>query len=228
VDDVAAPALELEPDDAHHLTRVLRLRSGESVSVSDGVGGWRLCAFVGAGGLEPVGEAVREPAPSPPITVGFALTKGDKPEFAVQKLTEAGVDVILPFAAARSVVRWEDDKAARNYARLLRVAREAAMQSRRVWLPVVAPVQGFAAAVAGVVGAAGAPPVLAEPGGGPVSLDHPCVFVGPEGGWSEEELEAGAGLVSLGSDILRAETATVAAGVLLGALRGGFVRLHDQ
>ena len=67
-----------------------------------------------------------------------ALTKGQKPELAVQKLTELGVDRVLLLRAARSVVQWDDDtKLAAVFARLERVAREAAMQSRRARIPVV-------------------------------------------------------------------------------------------
>jgi 16S rRNA (uracil1498-N3)-methyltransferase len=228
VDDLAAPALT--PDDAHHLSRVLRLRRGEAVTASDGRGSFRECLFEGGEdgpGLRPVGEAVFEPAAAPPIIVGFALAKGDKPEWSVQKLTEAGVDVIAPFLAARSVVRWDADKAARNTERLARVAREAAMQCRRVWLPEVRPVAAFGDVVA-ALRAEHVEPALAEPGGQPLSLASPCVLVGPEGGWSGEELAAVPANVSLGSTILRAETATMAAGVLLGALRGGFVQFHDE
>lgn len=225
VPDLDAPALD--DVDRHHLERVLRLRAGETVSVSDGRGSWRLCAFVGGGMLDPVGEVCTEPAPSPVVGVGFGLTKGEKPEWAVQKLTEVGVDVIAPFLAARSVVRWEGEKAARNTARLVRVAREAAMQSRRVWLPEVRPVTSFGSAVTAVSGAEGSP-AMAEPGGKPVSLAHSWVFVGPEGGWAPEELSCGLPNVSLGSTILRAETATVAAGMLLCALRDGIVGIHDE
>jgi 16S rRNA (uracil1498-N3)-methyltransferase len=217
----------LSDEDAHHLSRVLRLRAGEVVSASDGQGGWRQCAFAAERGLDPAGPVQREPAPSPLLRVGFALTKGDKPEWAVQKLTEVGVDVIAPFAAARSVVRWDAARAERAHERLVRVAREAAMQSRRVWLPVVRPVVSFAEAVA-EARAAGIEPVLAEPGGSAVSLASPCVFVGPEGGWDASELDVVRGRVGLGSTIFRAETATLAAGVLLGALRAENVHFHDR
>lgn len=212
----------LDPADAHHLGRVLRLRDGEAVTASDGAGAWRPCAFHG-GRLDPAGAVEREPAPSPPIAVGFALTKGDKPEWAVQKLTEAGVDVILPFTAARSVVRWEPDKTARNHERMVKVAREAAMQCRRVRLPDVRPVAALADVLAAEPAAA-----LAEPGGPPVTLATPCVLVGPEGGWDPAELAAAPATVSLGSTILRAETATLAAGLLLGALRDRIVRNHNE
>jgi 16S rRNA (uracil1498-N3)-methyltransferase len=228
VDVLAAPALA--PDDAHHLSRVLRLRKGEVVTASDGRGSWRQCEFTpgeDGPGLRPVGDVAFEPAAAPAITVGFAVAKGDKPEWSVQKLTEAGVDVIAPFLAARSVVRWDGDKAARNTERLARVAKEAAMQCRRVWLPEVRPVEPFASVVAGLRGA-GVEPALAEPGGSAPSPRSFCVLVGPEGGWSGEELASVPSKVTLGSAILRAETATMAAGVLLGALRGGIVQFHDE
>jgi 16S rRNA (uracil1498-N3)-methyltransferase len=214
VDDLAAPVLA--PDDTHHLGRVLRLRAGEVVSVSDGRGGWRACAWTGTG-VEPTDEVVREAAPVPPVTVAFAPVKGDRPEWVVQKLTEVGVDRIVPFTAARSVVRWDGDRGVRQLERLRRIAREAAMQARRVWLPEVAEPTSFSA-VAGLDGVA-----LAEPGGGPPTLVRPVLAVGPEGGWSPEELDEGLPHVGLGLTVLRAETAAIAAGVLLCALRAGLV-----
>ena len=213
VADLDAP--ELDPDDRHHLARVLRLRAGETVSASDGRGGWRPCTWTGDGGLALAGEIERLPRPEPTVTVAFAPVKGDRPEWVVQKLTEVGVDCIVPLSCARSVVRWEGERAVRNVERLRRVAREAAMQSRRVWLPEVADVAPFAE-VADRPEAA-----VAEPGGEPPSLARPLVLVGPEGGWAPEELAVEAPRVGLGGTVLRAETAAMAAGVLLCALRSG-------
>ncbi|MGH9306176.1 MAG: 16S rRNA (uracil(1498)-N(3))-methyltransferase, partial [Acidimicrobiales bacterium] len=107
---------ELSAEDAHHLESVLRLGSGRLVSATDGVGRWRLCVFCPSRPprpprLDPDGPIMTEPAPSYPVTVAVALTKADKPEWAVQRLTEAGVDRILLFEAARSVVRWDPAKA---------------------------------------------------------------------------------------------------------------------
>jgi 16S rRNA (uracil1498-N3)-methyltransferase len=183
------------------------------VTVSDGRGRWRACRFASGARLEVDGPVVAEPSPSPPLTVAFALVKGERPEWVVQKLTEVGVDAIVPFVAERSVVRWDDAKAARNHDRLRQIAREASMQSRRVWLPTVEPVTTFAdlALRAGVA--------MAERGGAAPSLEHPAVLVGPEGGWSEAERGCGLATVGLGSSVLRAETAAIAAGVLLAAAR---------
>jgi 16S rRNA (uracil1498-N3)-methyltransferase len=183
--------------------------------VSDGRGGWRPCRF--GAELEPTAGVSTEPRPSPPVTIAFALTKGEKPDWAVQKLTELGVDTIVAFTAARSIVRWAPDRAATHVERWRRIAREAAMQSRRVWLPELAPVTDFATMVAA------ANVCLAHPGGDPPSLDRPAILVGPEGGWAEEELAAGLPRVALGPHVLRAETAAMAAGALLCALRAGLV-----
>ena len=107
VADLDAPAVD--ESDRHHLERVLRLRLGERVTASDGAGTVRECIVRDGLVLEPASETVVEDRPAPPITIGFALTKGDRPEWVVQKLTELGVDTIVPFVAKRSVVRWDQD-----------------------------------------------------------------------------------------------------------------------
>ena len=211
VDDLGAPALD--PDDRHHLERVLRLAAGDLVTVADGVGAWRPCRF--GADLEPLGDITVDPPPQPPVTVAFTVIKGDRPEWTVQKLTELGVDVIVPMHTDRSVVRWTGERGERHVARLRRVAREAAMQSRRSRLPVVEPVASFAEVVARPAAR------LAAPGGRAPAVGDAVVLVGPEGGWTEAELAAGAPVIGLGPTVLRAETAAVAVGVLLTALRPG-------
>jgi 16S rRNA (uracil1498-N3)-methyltransferase len=218
VADVEHP--ELRDDDRHHLARVLRLRTGDELTVSDGRGRWRWCRFGDA--LHPVGAVAVDERPQPALTVGFALVKGAKPELVVQKLTELGIDRIVPFVATRSVVRWDDVKADRAHERLDAVAREAAMQSRRTWLPRVEPVATFAALA--VEGAA-----LCHRDGAPPSLATPTLLVGPEGGWAPEELAAGLPTVALGPTVLRSETAAIAAASLLTALRARILtNLQDR
>ena len=119
-----------------------------------------------------------------------------------------------------AVVRWDATKTARQRERLARVAREAAMQSRRLWLPTVAPLASFEE----LVGQLGKGAALAHPGGAPPSLERPSVLVGPEGGFSSGELDRGLPTVGLGPTVLRAETAAVAAGLVLCWLRAGIVR----
>jgi 16S rRNA (uracil1498-N3)-methyltransferase len=217
VEDPALPVLDQA--DIHHLTAVLRLRDGEIVVAGDGAGRWTTCRMrVGSppgATLERVGPVETTEASAPTVTVAFTPVKGDRPEWVVQKLTELGVDRIVPILTARSVVRWEGERATKAVERLRRVAREGAAQSRRAWLPEVAAVSSLGSLAA----LTGAPTALANPGGSPPDLSRPVVAIGPEGGWDPAELEAGCELVGLGSTILRAETAAVAAGTLLCALR---------
>lgn len=223
VDDLDAPVLA--DDDRRHLERALRLRDGESLTVSDGRGGVRTVRFRRGGALDVAGDVTRVPSPSPAITVALSVPKGDRLEWAVQKLTEVGVDRIVLLQTARSVVRWEpdDERVARRVARVARVAREAAMQSHRTWLPAVEGPAEFAP-IAALPGAC-----LAGAGAGiGPSLGRPTVLVGPEGGWTDEERGAGLPAVALGPHVLRSETAAVAAGVLLVALRESLVRAGGE
>lgn len=216
VDDLDRPRLSAE--DHHHLARVVRLRPGDSVTVSDGAGKWR-AARLGAGPeLEAATDAVADPRPAPPITVAFALVKGERPELTVQKLTELGVDRLIPFVAERGVVRWDATKIERQAGRLADIARHAAMQCRRTWLPQIDRATTFAA-VAGLPGAA-----LADLGGNPPSLRRSTVLVGPEGGWAPSEQAAGLPRVRIGANVLRAETAAITIGALLSALRAELVQ----
>lgn len=149
--------------------------------------------------------------PDPVLTVGFALIKGDRPELVVQKLTEIGVDRIVPLQTARSVVRWDGAKVAKAVGRLRSVAKAAAAQCHRPHLPEIAEVAPAAELLRDGDAA------LAARGGGTLTDRHRTVLVGPEGGWAPEELGHGAPTVDLGPHVLRAETAAIAAGVLLVA-----------
>ena len=214
----AGGTLDLDAEDAHHLTSVLRLRPGQVVGATDGRGGYRRCRLAGRALLEADGPATYEARRAPALTVAFAPVKGDRPEWAVQKLTELGVDRIVLIEAERSVVRWDDKRAAGHLDRLRRVARAAVMQSRQCWLPEVTGVVPLGA----VLGGAGV--AVADMGGRAPWPGLHTVVIGPEGGWTPaERAAAGPAVVGLGGPVLRAETAAVAAGVLLTALRGGMV-----
>lgn len=212
VGDVVSPVLS--DDDRHHLARVLRLRDAEIVSVTDGRGSWRLCVW-SDGELRSTTDVVREPARAP-LGVAFALCKSDKPEIIVQKLTELGVDHIVPFVSMRSVVRWDADKAERNLERWRKVAREAVMQSRQVFVPTIESVVG---SVDDLVRRYGAGLAVAEPGGSVVGDGVSMIAVGPEGGFADEELARFGSSVGLPGGVLRAETAALVAGTLLVARR---------
>jgi 16S rRNA (uracil1498-N3)-methyltransferase len=229
VQDVAQPVPSAE--DLHHVARVLRLRVGEEIIVGDGAGHWARTLWQGgdAGLLAPLrdapgpggdGSVQYEAAPTPALTVAFAPTKGERPEWVVQKLTELGIDRIVPLVSERSVVRWGGTRHQAAVERLRRVAREAAAQCRRVWLPEVSAVVTFDD-LAGL----GAPGevVLAQLSGDRPRVTHRVVAVGPEGGWSAPELASGLATVGFGLSVLRAETAAVTAGALMVSLRTGTV-----
>ena len=201
----------LGDDDQHHLGRVLRLRDGESVTASNGRGQWRACVWRN-GALEVAGEVVASAPPIVRCAVAFTPVKGDRNEWAVQKLTEIGIDEVIILAPTQhSVVRWSD--ADKQLRKLRLVAREAAMQSRRVWLPNIVGLAALHEVCAGD-GAA-----VADPDGVALHAGVSLVVVGPEGGFAEEELPAGVPRVQLGDTILRAETATLVAATLLVARR---------
>jgi 16S rRNA (uracil1498-N3)-methyltransferase len=163
--------------------------------------------------------ATREPE-TPRVVVVQAIPKGDRGELAVEMLTEVGVDVIVPWAASRSVAVWRGDKQAKALARWRATAREAAKQARRWWFPEVTEMVTTEQVVR-LLGNASVPVVLHEAASGPLA-DLPVpgrgeivIVVGPEGGISDDELAAfatvGAEPVRLGSSVLRTSTAGVAA-----------------
>ena len=166
-------ALDVAGDDGHHLARVLRLRVGgarhrgrRDRPVAAPTGSPRSARRAPR---RPPAGLEQEPVPGTPgLAVAFALTKGDKPELVVQKLTELGVDRIVPVLAERSVARPDASRAEVALARWRRVALEAARQCRRATLPRVEELQPLSD-LAGHPGL-----VVAERGGRPAdALDAP-------------------------------------------------------
>lgn len=218
-------------DEGRHAVTVRRMRAGEAVEVVDGQGlraYGSVVATVGKDRLEVLVERAQvEPAPSPRLVVVQAVPKGERGEVAVETLTEVGVDVVVPWAAARCVVRWDGERAGRGVARWRRTALEAAKQSRRSWVPIV-PDLADTADVAALIAASSRAVVLhgaaalrlsslAIPADGDVVL-----VVGPEGGLTDAEITtfeaAGALSARLGATVLRTSTAgTAAAAVVLAA-----------
>lgn len=200
VDDVQVPAL----DDAahHHLVRVLRLRDGAVVTVTDGAGAWRVCRF-GGGAIEPDGDVATMPRRREPVTIGVAIPKQDKPEWIVQKLTELGADRIVFLHAERSVVRWDEERGRRHLQRARRAALETLHQCRAVWLPSI---EGPTPAAAFLPSA-----VAADPSGRIPGPRDRTFAIGPEGGWTDAELALAAERARLPGAILRVETAAITA-----------------
>ncbi|GAA1319243.1 16S rRNA (uracil(1498)-N(3))-methyltransferase [Leucobacter albus] len=233
-------------DEGRHAVRVSRLRLGEQTIVGNGRG---LLAY---GAVEALGkdsfgirvESVEElPRPARRTVLVQALAKGDRDERAVEQATEFGVDAIIPWQAERSVSRWAGEKAEKGVQKWARIAREAAKQSMRGWIPEVLP----PATTAQLAGLDGHLIVLHPRGEQRLSAWRPSddrdvfLVVGPEGGLSDAELAAlaGAGAASsgdtgaaaapsagdrvialLGDDVLRTSSAGPAALAVLNATLG--------
>jgi 16S rRNA (uracil1498-N3)-methyltransferase len=217
----------LDGDEGHHASVVRRIEVGEELLLGDGAGAVARCrtTAVAKGSLEAQVVALdRHPAEPPRLIVVSAIPKGDRGELAVEMLTEVGADVIVPWAASRSVARWKGDRAAKSLEKWRTTAREAAKQARRAWFPTVAE-QASTEDVVALLRKASVPVVLHEAASGPLS-DVPVpgrgeivIVVGPEGGISDDELAAfaqvGAEPLRLGSSVLRSSTAGVAAAAAL-------------
>lgn len=218
-DDVVLTGAE-----AHHAATVRRLRVGERVTVGDGRGAWLSGECSAVSSREVVvrvtGRTDAAP-PAPRIVLVQALAKGDRDELAVQAATELGVDEIVPWQAARSVSRWDAVKAEKGRVRWATIAREAAKQAHRAWLPEVTPLATTATLLAR---AAASTVLVLEPSAVEALSARPLdredardimLVVGPEGGIAPDELDAfadaGAGLVRLGDTVLRTSTAGPAA-----------------
>ena len=213
----------LEGDEARHAVVVRRIRVGEQVALTDGAGTTVVgpVAASDKSSLTVTAQSVRtEKTELPRVVVVQAIPKGDRGELAVEMLTEVGVDVIVPWAAARSVAVWRGDRAAKSLAKWRATARESAKQARRSWFPEVTEM-ATTDDVAARLADASVPVVLHEAASGSIA-DIPVpgrgeivVVVGPEGGLADEELAtfaaAGAEPVRLGSSVLRTSTAGVAA-----------------
>ena len=210
VADPVAPVLTR--DDEHHLRRVLRANIGEEVVVTNGAGDWSI-ALVGDVGLERVSDVSSDPRPEP-VTLYLAPVKGDRGEWGIAKATELGVTRVVPLVCARLEIKFKGDFATKTLSRWRRIAKESAGQCRRTYDVVIdEPVR-----VADV-----APEVaVADIGGTAPWAPVRAVAIGPEGGWAPGEWDDERVRVGLGSTVLRAETAAVAAATLMVAARDGW------
>ncbi len=204
--------LELPADEAHHVLKVLRGRTGDKVEAVDGTG--RLFTAELRGGGEAVGleELAALDGVEAEISLYQAVPKGGRMDLVGEKATEVGATNIVPLLTERGVVNPREGKVGR----WRRVAEAAARQSLRLRVPEVAEPVGFLDAVTRV-GEAG---VLLHnaPDLRPVEavVESPAnLLVGPEGGWSEGELRlaqrAGIAFCGLGPYRLRSETAGIVA-----------------
>ncbi|MCC7497832.1 MAG: 16S rRNA (uracil(1498)-N(3))-methyltransferase [Bryobacterales bacterium] len=219
---------ELRGEEAHHLTRVLRVEKGQKYELSDNRSVW--LAEVETARKESISFRLIEPVERPALPVRIvlymALIKFERLEWAIEKATELGVEAIVPVGTSRS----EDglEKAAqKRLERWRKVAFEASQQSRRAHLARVEEPIKFAAAL---TSDANLRFFADETGGTPLANTWPpgrkqgtsiALLIGPEGGWTEAERqgarEAGWTPVTLGPFVLRAETAALAALAIAGS-----------
>lgn len=210
--------------DVNHMRNVLRMRPGEELVVSDGNNRQYRCAvdhYEGENAFLSILEEKETDTELPSRIYLFqGLPKQEKMEWIVQKSVELGVCQVIPVATRRSVVRLDEKKAAKKVARWQQIAESAAKQAGRGYIPQVGDVQSYARALEQ---AAELDVVLI-----PYELERDVrrsreilegirpgqsvgIFIGPEGGFEKEEVEAalaaGAHPISLGRRILRTETA---------------------
>lgn len=221
----------VQGDEGFHAATVRRIRRGEQIVLGDGAGGLARCVVeqTGRDGLQArVSDRWHVPPVRPPVTVVQALPKAERSELAVELATEAGADALLAWQAARCVARWEGPRAEKGLRRWRAVARAAAQQSRRAYIPSVDGVLStatLAERIADVVASGGTVIALHESAAGQLAdlalaqAKSVMLVVGPEGGVAPDELagliEAGAVAARLGPTVLRTSTA---AAVALGAI----------
>lgn len=221
----------VDGEQGFHAATVRRIRVGEELDLGDGSGALARCVVeeTSRDGLRArVVERRQVPPVRPPVTVVQALPKSERSELAVELATEAGADALVAWQAARCVARWDGARADKGLRRWRAVARAAAQQCRRAYVPTVDGVWstatltervGEALAVGGVVVALDAAAELPLMNVVLEQAKSVLLVVGPEGGISPEELtaivDAGAAPVRLGPTVLRTSTA---AAVALGAL----------
>lgn len=214
---------EFANDDANHAIRVLRMQVGAEFMLSDGQGSWSQVVVQSVAKksmqLRVLNSGFQEPLATT-ITVVQALPKGDRAKEAIELLTEAGVDRIVPWASARSI--------GKGSAKFAITAREASKQSRRFRIPEVTQV-ATTSQICEAIKLSDLAIVFHESAQSKLSdqvsshnVEHLLIIIGPEGGLTDEEIsaftEAGAKVALMGRPILRSAHAGIAAVSAVSAL----------
>jgi len=224
-EQVTGARITLSGEDVRHIGTVLRMAPGEQLVLCDGKGTEYTAELKQVSRAEIIAEIVSESKrelPLPRVTLGQGLPKFDKMDWIVQKATELGVAELVPLKTERTIVKLKDEE--KRVTRWQKIAREAAMQSNRVNIPRIKHLQSFRDFI---MTPDPCPLTLKlfpwEEGTQPIkavlrssqNTDKIVVLIGPEGGFSSAEADLAKGkgfhLVSLGPNILRTETAAVAA-----------------
>lgn len=233
--------------EGRHAASVRRIGAGEWVDVVDGAGLRLTCEVAGADKSSlslVVREVLQEERPVPEIVLVQALAKGGRDEAAVEICTEIGIDRVIPWASQRAIVQWKGPKAEKGRAKWEGVARAAAKQSRRAFVPTVEGVMdsreltSWVAALTDEAGVAfvcheeaseslGAALASLQEAGADASLPpRVALIVGPEGGIGPEEtgalVDVGARMIGLGANVLRSSTAGAVALTLIRAAAGAY------
>jgi len=223
-DQLLAEACALGRDEARHLQTVLRVKPGERVTLFDGRGRTRLAVVsaVEKHGLSLTADAPVQEHPTPPCHIALfaCVSKGKRMDWTVEKAVELGAAQIVPVISDRTIVRLDADDGDAKADRWLRVAEEAARQCGAVWLPDIVQPVSFRESLRRVEAArpvfvaaltASAQPLRSALACHATPPPRAGWFVGPEGDFTPDELDAllaaGAVPVSLGQQVLRAETA---------------------
>ncbi|MBA7471356.1 Ribosomal RNA small subunit methyltransferase E [subsurface metagenome] len=231
--DIKGNEVLITGNEAKHIITVLRKREGDKIDIFDGQGNEfrvRILEVDRSAGLprvkaEIITQKRRETEPKLKITLFQSIPKGNRLDFVIQKSTEIGISEIVPITTERTIVRLDCKRIKQRVLRWQKIAREAAKQSRRSAIPKVCPVLDFSQALKefsakkpwmGIIAwemeeKNHLRKVLRSNVGGGISRLPLAIFIGPEGGFTPEEVEearrAGVVPVSLGSRILRSETA---------------------
>jgi 16S rRNA (uracil1498-N3)-methyltransferase len=229
-EQVSGQIITISGEDVRHIATVLRMKTGDELLLCDGKGTEYSVKIAQVNKSEIATEVTarsKREIRFPIITLGQGLPKSDKMDWIVQKAAELGVTNIVPLITERTIVRVKGD--GKRVARWQKIAREAAMQSNRPDIPLVETIRPFSdflrtpnselQTLRLMPWEEGTVPIRTILGADQ-SIQHIIVLIGPEGGFSAHEAETAHGegfhLVSLGRNILRTETAAIAALSMIG------------
>ncbi len=232
--NIKGNTVSIDPEEARHIEKVLRLNTGDIVVCFDGSGREYQVRLVGRENGILTGQIIhtglRESEPALKLYLAQGIAKGEKMDTIIQKSVEIGVCAIYPVSSDRSVVRLTEDKAEKRVQRWQSIAREACKQCRRNLIPQVMPIMNFTSLLQEI---GDKPAIMLYENEDQTSLkslltkqlreiggQEIFILIGPEGGFSPMEVERasqqGIYTVSLGPRILRTETAgLVAASIIL-------------
>jgi 16S rRNA (uracil1498-N3)-methyltransferase len=229
-EQVAGQLITVSGEDVRHIGAVLRMKTGDELLLCDGKGSEYSVKIIHIDRTEIKTEIVnktRRELAYPRVTLGQGLPKSDKMDWIVQKATELGVESIVPLVTERTIVKVRDEE--KRVSRWQKIAREAAMQSNRVDIPVIGQIvssNDFLRTLNSELGTLllfpweeGTKPIK-DVLRGSEGIKQITVLIGPEGGFSSAEAESasrrGFHPVSLGPNILRTETAAIAVLSMIG------------